>query len=148
LAAEVICDGFHVHPALVRMTIAAKRPSRVLAITDGTAVSGLPSGGTATLGGRTITARAEAAYLSDGTIAGSALTMDGAFRTLVERMGVSLVDAATMCATTPARELSLVGHGVLAPDAMADVVVLDSALSVVQTYIAGQLVYARAAHDQ
>ena len=44
VAAEIICDGFHVHPALVRAAIAAKRPSRVMAITDATAVAGLPLG--------------------------------------------------------------------------------------------------------
>jgi N-acetylglucosamine-6-phosphate deacetylase len=60
-------------------------------------------------------------------------------------MGLSPVDAATMCATTPARELGLVGHGVLARDAIADLVVLDAQLAVVQTYIGGQLVYARSA---
>ena len=69
--------------------------------------------------------------------------MDRAFRTLVEKMGLSIVDAATVCATTAARELGLTGHGVLAPDAIADVVVLDDRLSVVQTYIAGRLVYER-----
>jgi N-acetylglucosamine-6-phosphate deacetylase len=60
-------------------------------------------------------------------------------------MGVSPVDAAMMCATTPARELGLIDHGALAEDAVADLVVLDARLSVVQTYIAGQLVYARSA---
>ena len=50
-----------------------------------------------------------------------------------------------LCATTAARELGLVGHGVLAPEAVADVVVLDGNFAVVQTYIAGQLVYNRAA---
>jgi N-acetylglucosamine-6-phosphate deacetylase len=69
--------------------------------------------------------------------------MDAAFRTLVERIGFSLVDAATMCATTPARELGLVGHGLLAVDAAADVVVLDAQLAVVQTYVGGQLAYSR-----
>jgi N-acetylglucosamine-6-phosphate deacetylase len=54
-----------------------------------------------------------------------------------------MVDAATLCATTPARELGLVGHGVLALDAIADLVVLDSNFRVVQTYVAGQLVYSR-----
>ena len=44
VAAEIICDGFHIHPAVIRMAIAAKRPSRILAITDGTAASGLPPG--------------------------------------------------------------------------------------------------------
>jgi N-acetylglucosamine-6-phosphate deacetylase len=143
VAAEIICDGFHVHPALVRTAVAAKRPSRVLAISDGTAAAGLPVGARALLGGHPITAGESAAFLADGTLAGSVLTMDRAFRVLVERMGFSLVDAATMCSTTPARELGLIGHGVLAPESAADLVVLDANLSVVQTYVGGQLAYSR-----
>jgi N-acetylglucosamine-6-phosphate deacetylase len=143
VAAELICDGVHVHPALIRAAVAAKRPQKIFAITDGTGAAGLPDGGQAVLGGRVITAREGAAYLADGTLAGSVLTMDAAFRTLVERIGFSLVDAATMCATTPARELGLVGHGLLAVDAAADVVVLDAQLAVVQTYVGGQLAYSR-----
>ena len=103
--------------------------------------AGLPAGGCGN-GGRMITARDGAAF-ADGTLAGSVLTMDAAFQVLVERIGLSLVDASTMCATTPARELGLVGHGVLAVDAVADVVVLD-AHPVVQTYVGGQLAYSRA----
>jgi N-acetylglucosamine-6-phosphate deacetylase len=145
IAAELICDGFHVHPALVRTTVAAKRPSRVLAITDGTSLSGMPVGARGRLGDQEISAGQSAAHLADGTLAGSLLTMDRAFRMLVDEMGVSPVDAAMMCATTPARELGLIDHGALAEDAVADLVVLDARLSVVQTYIAGQLVYARSA---
>ena len=143
VAAELICDGVHVHPALIRTAVAAKRPQKILAITDGTGAAGLPDGGQAVLGGRAITSREGAAYLADGTLAGSVLTMDAALRTLVERIGFSLVDAATMCATTPARELGLVGHGLLAVDSVADVVVLDAQLAVVQTYVGGQLAYSR-----
>jgi N-acetylglucosamine-6-phosphate deacetylase len=143
VAAELICDGFHVHPALVRTAIAAKRPSRVFAITDGTAAAGLPVGRRARLGGHAITAGESAAYLDDGTVAGSVVTMDRCFQVLVGRIGLSPVDAVTLCATTPARELGLVGHGVLAPDSVADLVVLDAQFGVVQTYIAGQLVYSR-----
>ena len=144
VAAEIICDGAHVHPALIRTAIAAKRPSRILAITDATAVAGLPAGSRALLGGQPITAGPSTALLADGvTIAGSILTMDRAFQTLVGRVGISLVDAATICATTAARELGLVGYGVLAPDAVADLVVLDANFLVVQTYLGGDLVYAR-----
>jgi N-acetylglucosamine-6-phosphate deacetylase len=143
VAAEIICDGFHVHPALVRAAIAAKRPSKILAITDASAAAGLPVGSRARLGGQEIVAGEAAAHLADGTLAGSTLTMDRAFRMLIDRIGLSPVDAALVCATTPARELGLVGHGVLKPDAVADVVVLDSEFRVVQTYVAGQLIYAR-----
>jgi len=81
--------------------------------------------------------------LEDGTIAGSTLTMERLFQNLVGPIGLSLIDAVSVCATTPARALGLVGHGVLAADAVADLVVLDSMFSVVQTYIGGQLVYSR-----
>ena len=143
VAAELICDGVHVHPAVVRATIAAKRPSRVLAITDGTAASGLPAGSRAMLGGQPIVASSSTAVLEDGTMAGSVLTMDRAFQVLVGRVGLSLVDAVTVSSTTPARELGLIGHGVLASDAVADLVVLDANFTVVQTYVAGQLVFTR-----
>jgi N-acetylglucosamine-6-phosphate deacetylase len=143
VAAELICDGFHVHPALVRATIAAKGPSRIMAISDGTAASGLPAGAWTSLGGQEITVGESAAYLRDGTVAGSIATMDRVFQALVTEMGLSLIDAAAICSSTPARELGLFGHGILAPEAVADLVVLDSNLRVVQTYVAGQLVYSR-----
>jgi N-acetylglucosamine-6-phosphate deacetylase len=130
----------------VRTAIAAKKPSRVFAITDATAAAGLAIGATALLGGQPIVAGESTALLPNGTIAGSVATMDRVFQTLVTKIGLSLIDACTLCATTPARELALVGHGVLAIDAVADLVVLDSRFSVVQTYIAGQLVYAREPH--
>jgi N-acetylglucosamine-6-phosphate deacetylase len=150
VAAELICDGVHVHPAIIRAAIAAKRPSRIFAITDGTAAAGLRPGAHASLGGQRITAAGSAAHLDDGTLAGSVMTMDRAFKMLVDSVGVSLVDAATMCSTTAARELQLIGYGMLKEDAVADLVVLGPELEVVQTYIAGQLVYTRnttAAHS-
>jgi N-acetylglucosamine-6-phosphate deacetylase len=140
VAAEVICDGVHVHPAAIRLAVAAKSPSRVMAITDGTAGAGLPRGSRTKLGGRNITV-GEAARLDDGTLAGSVLTMDLAFARLVTLMGFSLVDAALMCATTPAREMSLHGAGMLVPGALADLVVLDRNLRVVRTYVAGTCVF-------
>jgi N-acetylglucosamine-6-phosphate deacetylase len=143
VAAEIICDGVHVHPAVVRTAVLAKKPSRILGITDGTAAAGLAVGRRAKLGGQPIVAGEHTAVLEDGTLAGSRVTMDEVFRNVVNQVGLSLVDAATICSTTAARELGLIGHGVLAEDAVADLVVLDSNLGVVQTYVAGQLVFAR-----
>jgi N-acetylglucosamine-6-phosphate deacetylase len=141
VAAELICDGFHVHAAMSRVAIAAKGCHRMMAITDATAGAGLPVGSTARLGGREIRVRQEAAFLDEGTLAGSTLTMNRAFDAIVSKFGGSLVDAAVMCSTTPARELGLTGFGVLAEGAIADVVVLDRAFQVIRTYIGGQEVW-------
>ncbi len=136
VAAEIICDGFHVHPAVARIAIAAKGPSRVMAITDGTAGSGLPRGSCATLGGRRITV-GDTATLDDGTFAGSVATMDRVFATLVTKAEQSLVDAATLCSTTPARELGLTTQGAIIRGRHADLVVLSSTLQVVETWVGG-----------
>ena len=143
VAAEIICDGVHVHHAMVRMAVATKGPARMMAITDGVAAAGLPEGSAASLGGRTIRVKNSAAYLEDGTLAGSIATMDRVFRFLVNAVGLSLVDAARMCATTPASELGLNDTGSIAKGAIADLVVMDRHFAVQQTYIRGQLVYSR-----
>ena len=68
--------------------------------------------------------------------------MDRAFKTIVTVFGLSVVEAATLCSTTPARELGLTGFGVLARDYVADIAVLDRAFGVVRTFIDGEQVYA------
>jgi N-acetylglucosamine-6-phosphate deacetylase len=140
VAAELICDGYHVHPAMCRVALAAKGAGRIMAITDGTAGSGLPVGSSARLGGRHIRITKDAAMLDDGTLAGSTLTMDRAFRMLVTTLGLSVVEAATLCSTTPARELGLKESGELATGWIGDVVVLDRDFQVIRTFIEGQQV--------
>lgn len=137
VAAEVICDAYHVHPAVVSMAIAAKGIDRVMAITDGTAGAGLSIGSRTRLGGRTIVVKAQSAELDDGTLAGSILTMDGAFRMLVRQAGMSVVDAARLCATSPAAQLALPKRGRIEIGAAADLAVLDEAFLVTQTFIDG-----------
>lgn len=143
--AELICDGVHVHPAACRAALAAKGPHGVMAVTDGTAGSGLPLGSAARLGGRTIHVTDRGARLGDGTLAGSTLTMDRAFRNIVAMCGRSITDAAIVCSTTPARALGLTGFGVIAEGAVADLTVIDAHLTVARTYIDGACVYAREA---
>jgi N-acetylglucosamine-6-phosphate deacetylase len=144
IIAEVICDGVHVHPSMVRVALSAKQPSNVMAITDATAGAGMPRGSRTKIGGHPINIE-EVARLEDGTVAGSVLTMDRAFARLVTMMGIPLVDAATICATTPARALGLQGLGVISPGATADLVVLDRNLSVTRTFIAGKQVFGKTA---
>jgi N-acetylglucosamine-6-phosphate deacetylase len=138
VSVELICDGYHVHPSMCRVAVAAKGPEGVLAITDATAGAGLSPGSRARLGGRQIQVGEQAAFLEDGTLAGSTLTMDRAFRNIVTSFGGSLVDAALLCSTNSARALGLSGFGVLADGAVADLVVLNRAFRVVRTLIGGQ----------
>ena len=143
ITAELICDGFHVHPAMCRLAIAAKSVDGVMAITDGTAGAGLSAGSLTRLGGRTIRVSDQAALLEDGTLAGSTLTMDRAFRNIVAMFGMSITDAAMMCSTTPARAMGLTRFGVVAEGNIADLVVLDRGFRVRRTLIAGETVYER-----
>jgi N-acetylglucosamine-6-phosphate deacetylase len=138
VAAEIICDGHHVHPSLVSMAIKVKSVSRMMAITDATAVAGLPPGARARLGDQQIIAGAKTAVLENGTVAGSLLTMDAAFRMLVTRIGLSLSDAARMCATTPAESIKAADIGLIAVGNWADLTVLDRNLQVSRVYIAGE----------
>jgi N-acetylglucosamine-6-phosphate deacetylase len=142
VAAELICDGHHVHPAMCRLAMRAKGPRGVLAITDGTAGAGMAVGSSARLGSRTIRVGPYAAELENGTLAGSTLTMDRAFANIVNLFGGSLVDAALMCATNPARALGLPAHGVIAEGAVADLTILDRHLRVVRTFVGGIEAYA------
>jgi len=136
--AEIVCDGYHVHPTVARMAMNALGRERTMAITDGTAGSGLPVGSVVPLGSHTITVTNDACFLADGTLAGSRLTMDGAFRTLVNRMGVSIVDAAFVCATTPSRQLGLTRTGEIATGMAADLAVLTRDFFVAATFVDGR----------
>jgi N-acetylglucosamine-6-phosphate deacetylase len=143
VAAEIICDGVHVHRDMVRMAVAAKGASRMMAITDGVAATGMADGSKASLGGREIQIRHSAAYLEDGTLAGSITTMDRVFKFLVRDVGLTLPDAVRLCSTTPAAELKLKDLGTITKGAIADLVVLDRSFNVAQTYVAGRLVHSR-----
>jgi N-acetylglucosamine-6-phosphate deacetylase len=133
---ELIGDGVHVHPALLRIVHAAIGARRVVAITDGTAGSGLPPGARVSLGGRSV-AVGDVARLADGTMAGSVTSMDKVFRRWVEEVGVGPVEAAIVCAATPAESVGRPDLGRLVPGTPADVVVLDRAFDVRRTFLNG-----------
>jgi N-acetylglucosamine-6-phosphate deacetylase len=137
VCAEIICDGYHVHPASVSLAIRTKSVDRIMAITDGTAAAGLPLGARARLGGQPIVVGARSATLEDGTLAGSVATMDRAFHMLVHQAGLPLDQAARLCASSPASQLGLHDRGRLQAGLRADVVVLNRALDVVETWIGG-----------
>ena len=105
VTAELVCDGVHVHPAMMRVALAAKRPEQIMAITDGTAGVG-PAARHADARSAAVRSPSATPPISKTARSRAAsLTMDRAFAQADVAMGLSLVDAAMVCATTPARAL-------------------------------------------
>jgi N-acetylglucosamine-6-phosphate deacetylase len=135
----LIADGVHVHDASMRIAVRAKTPSRIALVTDAMAAAAMGPG-TYALAGKTVTVDATSARLADGTLAGSILTMDAAVRNAVA-FGNSLADSLRMASAVPARVLGLSSKGRLAAGADADLVLLDDALGVRATIVAGEIAF-------
>ncbi|RYB92650.1 N-acetylglucosamine-6-phosphate deacetylase [Nocardioides glacieisoli] len=136
---ELIADGVHLHPALLRTVFAAK-PGRCILVTDAMAAAGAPDGDYA-LGQMAVEVREGVARLAspdgDGAIAGSTLTMDAAVRLAVRSAGLPLLDVVHAASTAPARAWGLGEVGALEAGRRADLVVLDGDLEVVRVMRAG-----------
>jgi N-acetylglucosamine-6-phosphate deacetylase len=124
---EVIADGHHLHPATVRVAVAAKGPGRVALITDAMEAAGMPPG-RYRLGDAEVDVAGGRATLAGGdSLAGSVLTMDRAVAGAAS-FGVPLPDAVAMATAVPARILGLEARkGLVEPGLDADLVVLDPA---------------------
>ena len=135
----IIVDGHHVHPASLRVALAARGLDGAMLVTDA-----MPPAGSAMaqfeLQGRTITVADAALRGDDGTLAGSALTMDLALRNAIGMLGPSLAEASRLASANPAAFLRMSAQrGTIAPGMAADLVHLDEALQVRRVWIAGQL---------
>ncbi len=144
VALELIVDGIHLEPQVVKMVLRTAGPERVCLITDAMAAAGRPDG-QYELGGLAVTVEGGKAYLTEGhNIAGSTLTMDAAVRNMVRKVGVSLPDAVRMASLNPARELGIADRkGDIAVGLDADLVLLDESFSVVRTWVQGREVFIR-----
>lgn len=134
----IIADGVHVHPASLRLALATKPRGKVMLVTDA-----MPPVGAEDpryeLYGEVITAVDGVVRNAAGSLAGSALDMATAVRNSVQLLGVSLAEAARMASTYPAQFLNLDDrYGHIAEGHHADLVLLDDALQVRSTWIAGQ----------
>jgi N-acetylglucosamine-6-phosphate deacetylase len=135
--AELIADGLHVHEGAIR--VALRCIPGLYCVTDATAAAGMPDGDYR-LGRHTVNRCLGAVRLADGTLAGSALTMDRALTTLL-RLGLPLAEASRRTATLAAQHLGLADRGVLAPGAWADVVQVDGASGALQrVWVEGEAV--------
>ena len=141
----IIADGRHIHPAVLRIAFAAKRRDRFMLVTDA-----MPSVGMAdkrfTIQGRPIRVVDGVCVDENGTLAGSDLDMAGAVANAVRMAVLPLEEAARMASTYPAAFLGLgEGYGRIAVGARADLVLLDTGLKAVRTWIGGSDI---ASHSQ
>ena len=133
--AEIIPDLLHVHPGAIRAALRAI--PCLYCVTDSTAAAGMPDG-EYRLGQHTVTKCLGGVRLSDGTLAGSTLTMDQALRNLVFELGLSLQDASRRVSTNAADFIGEPQRGRLQVGAWADLVVLDRDLSLQRVMVEGE----------
>ncbi|MEU6738763.1 N-acetylglucosamine-6-phosphate deacetylase [Streptosporangium sandarakinum] len=128
---ELINDGVHLHPAMTRLAYDVAGPARTVLITDAMAAAGMGDG-SYLLGPMKVEVTDGVARLAEGgSIAGSTLTMDAAFRRAVREAGLSMTEAAEVTALTPARVLGLDDRlGSVSVGRQADLVVLTDDLEV------------------
>jgi N-acetylglucosamine-6-phosphate deacetylase len=140
---EVIADGIHVHPAMLKLAIEARGMRDVALVTDAVAPAGLPEGDYDFVG-RKVTVRDGAVRMSDGALAGSILTLDRAVRNVVACAGLGWSEAICMATRTPARIAGMATRkGSITPGTDADLVALDNQGFVQYTWTRGLLAYQR-----
>jgi len=134
----LIVDGFHMHPASLRVAVAAKAPGRMMLVTDAMPTVGAPDK-RFTLNGETIEAVDGRCATADGTLAGSDLDMASAVNNTVAMLGLRREEALRMAAAYPVAFLGLDGRiGRIAPGYDADLVLLDETGVVCRTWVGGE----------
>ena len=156
VAAELIADGIHVHPAMVRCTFRNFGPENMILISDSMRACGLPAG-QYELGGQAVTVLEEPVRISGGegasgstkkkavltdhpeTLAGSVATLYDCLRCAVLEMGIPLPDAVRAASENPARALGVYGeHGTLSAGAFADIILADKDLNIRAVILRGK----------
>lgn len=140
---EVIVDGVHLHPSILRLLWHIKGSERLILITDGTAPSGLPEGTEFEGVGGRIRNINGAVRLPDGTLAGSSLLMMRAVKNMKEFAGIPLHQALRMASLTPAESLGLEYTGEIRRGNRANFVLYDEGLNVHYTICEGHIAFQR-----
>ena len=144
IVCEVIADGVHLHPLVVRLILAAKGPEGAVLVTDAIEGASMPDG-VYHLGGQAVTVQNGTAAFADGTLAGSVLTMNRAFANVLAFAEISVTHAARLSSANAARQLGLAGTlGEIAVGQAADLVALHPDTGAVEwTLVGGQVAWRR-----
>jgi N-acetylglucosamine-6-phosphate deacetylase len=137
LFAEIICDGIHVDPLMVRLYFKAKDKDRIILVTDGMSATGMPDG-TYMLGEMEVEVR-DGRCTSDGVLAGSVLTLDRGVKNLMEFTGTELGTAVAAASHNPSLLMGIGDRwGSLEVGRVANITVLSSSAEVIETFLAGR----------
>jgi len=136
LTADIIADGIHVHPAVVKLFLAAKGEDRAVVISDGTSATGMPDG-RYRLGMFEVEVAGDRCTV-DGRLAGSVLTLDRAVRNVMRFADWPLQRALRLATSNPAGVIDVKGKGTLAAGQAADLVVLSTTGEVINTFVNGR----------
>ncbi|MDF2539339.1 MAG: hypothetical protein K0S76_2360 [Herbinix sp.] len=136
---ELICDGIHIHPSVVRATFKMFGDDRVIFISDSMMATGLPDGNYA-LGGQAVRVSGNKAVLvNDGAIAGSVVNLMDCMRNAVLSMGIPLETAIKAAAVNPAKQIGIYDKvGSITPGKLANIVLLDKDLRIKHVIINGK----------
>jgi len=141
--AQIIADGIHVHPAMVKLAVMAKGVSRIILITDSIRGAGLCDGNYDYFGQK-FTVKDGIARTSEGGLSGSTLMLDQAIKNMIKFTGMSLNEVLPMATLVPAEAMGWSERrGVLKPGADADVTILDDDLIVEKTFVLGKEVFSK-----
>ncbi|WP_418256205.1 N-acetylglucosamine-6-phosphate deacetylase [Gordonibacter urolithinfaciens] len=125
VTAEIIADGVHIHPAMVRLAFQLFGDDRMILISDTLRAAGLEDG-TYDLGGQDVTVRGPVATIDNGALAGSVSDLMRCLTVAVRDMGIPLASAVKAASANPARALGLdAERGAIEPGKVADAVLLD-----------------------
>ncbi|AYM03868.1 N-acetylglucosamine-6-phosphate deacetylase [Levilactobacillus yiduensis] len=137
LFCELICDGFHIVPDMIKLAYEQKGQHRLELVTDSMRAKGMPEG-VSELGGQKVIVKDRQARLESGNLAGSVLRFDEAFRNVIAFTGCDVNDAVQMSAVNQAEEFGLTQKGKLLPGRDADLNLLTRDLHVDTTYSLGR----------
>lgn len=135
---EIIPDGFHLAPEVVKLIYRSKSVNRILLITDSMRAKGLPEG-KSELGGQIVSIKNKQARLADHSLAGSVLTFIEAFKNIIAFTGCSIEEAVLMSSVNQAKELGLEQKGILTVGNDADILLLNETLDINKTVMRGKV---------
>lgn len=134
---EMIVDGFHIVPEVVKLVYRVCGADSILLVTDAMRAKGV-SEGKSELAGQEVFVKDKQARLKNGNLAGSVLTFDDAFRNIIEFTGCSIEEAVKMSSVNQAKEFALENKGLLKEGRDADILILDDSLTIKETFLAGK----------